>query len=173
MQKKFSYPVKIDELKQSDYKFLLKADAQELVDIQQILQVEKVYDFCTDIRLKLDFRIHQLKVWGRVKTKLEVKSVISLENFVQEIDTPFELVFDTKASYQDIRDMKCSINDDVPDIIENGCINLADIALEQAALKLDDYPRMEGETFDFGDYVQEPIKTEEYHPFAVLAKLKK
>ena len=60
----------------------------------------------------------------------------------------------------------------MPDIIENGCINLADIAIEQIALNLEDYPRAEGEVFDgalYGDS-EEPKKE---NPFAVLAKLKK
>ena len=49
---------------------------------------------------------------------------------------------------------------------------LADIAIEQIALNLEDYPRAEGEVFDgalYGDS-EEPKKE---NPFAVLAKLKK
>ena len=54
MQKNFSYPIKIDDLKQSDYKYELNADIAELEDITQILQVEKVHEFKAEIFLKLN-----------------------------------------------------------------------------------------------------------------------
>ncbi len=172
MQKNFSYPIKIEDLKQSDYKYELKADAAELENIAQILQVEKVHEFKADIFLKLNNRSNNLRVWGRVFAKIELKSVITLDNFIKDYDIPFELNFDTRATYNDIKELECNIEDDVPDIIENGCINLADIAIEQVALNLDDYPRAEGEVFDDARYCEfDATKTE--NPFAVLAKLKK
>ncbi len=172
MQKNFSYPIKIEDLKQSDYKYELKADAEELEDITQILQVENVHEFKADIFLKLNNRSNNLRVWGKVFAKIELKSVITLDNFTKDYDIPFELNFDTRATYNDIRELDCDIEDDVPDIIENGCINLADIAIEQLALNLDDYPRAEGEVFDDELYC-EFSKEEKENPFAVLAKLKK
>lgn len=172
MQKIFSYPIKIDELNQNQYKFTLNADTEELKDIASVLQVEDVKAFQADIFLKLNLKEHLMRVWGNVTAKLVLKSVISLENFEKDFNVPFELKFDTKATYQDIRDMEAGINDDVPDIIENGQINLADIALEQIALNIDDYPRAEGEIFNFEQYSGIEPQTKE-NPFAVLKKLKK
>lgn len=175
MQKKFSFPIKIDELNQNQYKYILSPDADELKDITAILLVENVLSFRGEVFLKLNIKEHLLKVWGNVKALLELKSVISLENFQKPYDIPFEMYFDTKATYQDIRDMESDINDEVPDIIENGTINLADICLEQIALQLDDYPRAEGEIFDFSQYATSQDVTEDKpeNPFAVLQKLKK
>lgn len=172
MQKNFSYPIKIEDLKQSDYKYELKADAEELEDITQVLQVEKVHEFEAEIFLKLSNRTNNLRVWGRVNAKIELKSVITLNNFIKDYEVPFELNFDTRATYNDIKELECNIEDEVPDIIENGCINLADIAIEQVALNLEDYPRAEGEIFDGSLYcdIDEPKKE---NPFAVLKKLKK
>lgn len=172
MQKNFSYPIKIEDLKQSDYKYELKADAEELEDITQVLQVEKVHEFEAEIFLKLTNRTNNLRVWGMVNAKIELKSVITLNNFIKDYEVPFELNFDTRATYNDIKELECNIEDEVPDIIENGCINLADIAIEQVALNLEDYPRAEGEIFDGSLYcdIDEPKKE---NPFAVLKKLKK
>ena len=172
MQKIFSYPIKIADLKQTEYKFLLKADADELVDISAVLQVEKVNAFTADIKLRLNVREHLLHVWGNVKAELVLKSVISLENFVQKYDVPFELFFDTVATYKDFRELGADINADVPDIIENGMINLADIAMEQIALNIDDYPRADGEVFQFSAPTDDEPE-EKHNPFAVLKKLKK
>ena len=172
MQKKFSYPLKISELKQTQYKYTLNADKEELEDITQILQVEKVLDFNAEIFLKINIHENLLRVWGKVKAEVILQSVISLKNFKQKIETPFELFYDTKATYKDIHNMETGINDDVPDIIENGVLDLADVVIEQVALQLDDYPRAKGEKFDFSEYAD--FKPEEKeNPFAVLKKLKK
>ena len=172
MQKEFSYPVKIDELNQNTYKFVLKADKDELKDIASVLQVINVNSFEAEISLKYTQREHLLRVWGNVKAQLILKSVISLEDFVQDFDVPFELIYDTKATYKDIKEMDLGINDEVPDIVENGTINLADVAMEQIALNIDDYPRSEGEYFDFSKYSNE-VEDKKDNPFAILAKLKK
>ncbi|MBR3675961.1 MAG: hypothetical protein IKN71_02380 [Alphaproteobacteria bacterium] len=172
MQKNFSYPVKIDELNQNRYSYVLDADDAELQDIKQILQVEDVKKFRGEVFLKLNKKDNLLRVWGTVEALLTVQSVISLENFEQTIKTPFELFYDTKATYKDIRDLEPGINDEIPDVIVNGEINLADICIEQVALHLEDYPRAEGEVFDFSQYMQiEPLEVD--NPFAVLEKLKK
>ncbi len=172
MQKNFSYPIKIDELNQNQYKYVLHADKDELEDITKILQVEDVRRFHAEVFLKRNRKENLLKVWGTVEARIELKSVISLENFFRNIKVPFELNFDTDATYQDIRDMNAGIDEDVPDIVINGTINLADICIEQIALNIEDYPRAEGEEFNYTAYDKsEPEKKE--NPFAVLKNLKK
>lgn len=173
MQKNFSFPVKIDELNQNTYRYVLEPDADELADITQILQVEDVKSFRGEVSLKFNKKENMLRVWGNVSALVVLQSVISLENFEKAIATPFELWFDTKATYRDIREMEPTINDEVPDIIENGEINLADICIEQIALNLEDYPRAEGEVFNFSDYVKNESEEVKENPFAVLKKLKK
>lgn len=172
MQKNFSYVIKIDELNQNQYKYVLHADKDELEDITNILQVEGVRRFHAEVYLKKFAKENMLKVWGNVEARLELKSVITSENFLRNMKVPFELNFDTVATYEDIRDMDAGIDENVPDIVVNGTINLADICIEQIALNLEDYPRAEGEEFDFSQYDKsEPEKKE--NPFAVLKKLKK
>ncbi len=172
MQKKFSYPLKIEDLDQNEHKFDINADKNELVDIREILKVESVKYFNAEIYLKRHNKQNLLSLWGIVRTDIELKSVISLNNFLRYYEIPFELKFDTKATYKDIAEMNADIDADVPDIIENGTIDLADIALEQVALNLDDYPRAEGEVFDCTKYA-DFTEDERENPFAVLAKLKK
>lgn len=172
MQKDFSYPVKIADLNQQEQHHKLEADAGQCAVLAEILQVESVRSFKADIYLKLNLKQHRLDVWGEASADIEHKSVISLENFVKKYAAPFEYLFDTQATYQDIRDMEAGINDDVPDIIENGQIDLGEMAIEQIALILDDYPRREGEKFCFESEFDEET-TKQANPFAVLAKLKK
>ncbi len=172
MQKDFSYPLQIDNLPRQEQHYHLVADPEQLKTLQQILQVEAVKSFAADIYLKYDFHQHRLDVNGCVKAELELKSVISLENFCRCYEAPFAYYFDTKATYKDIRDLEPGIDDDIPDIVENGQIDLGDIAIEQLALVMEDYPRREGEEFTFVSEFDEET-TRQSHPFAVLEKLKK
>lgn len=172
MQKDFSYPLKIDDLNQQEQHYHIAADKGQLKALQQVLQVEDVKSFVADISLKLKLKEHRLDVWGCVKAELELKSVISLENFYKKYTAPFALYFDTKATYKDIREMDPDLDDEIPDIIENGQIDLANIAIEQLALIMEDYPRREGESFCFtSEFDEQTDQTE--NPFAILAKLKK
>lgn len=171
MQKDFSYPVKIADLNQQEQHFKLYADTNQLKELTEILQVEQVKSFNADIFLKLNIKQHRLDLWGTVDAKLELKSVVSLENFEKVYNAPFEYYFDTKATYNDLRELDAGIYDDVPDIIENGQIDLGTIAIEQLALVMEDYPRKEGEEFNFVcEFTEEEP---EENPFAVLKKLKK
>ncbi len=172
MQKDFSYPLNIDELNRHEHHYHLQADALQLKTLTTILQVENVKSFVADIYLKLDIKQHRLDIWGKVEAELELKSVISLENFIKKYETPFAYYFDTEATYKDIKEMEQGINDDVPDVIENGKIDLGDIAIEQLALVMEDYPRREGEKFYFTSEFDEET-TRRANPFAVLQKLKK
>ena len=68
--------------------------------------------------------------------------------------------------------MEFEFDDEVPDVIIDGKIDLAEIAMEQIALVIDDFPRQDGEVFEFESEFDEET-TEKMNPFAVLAKLKK
>ena len=80
--------------------------------------------------------------------------------------------FDTKMTQADIKELDFDLNDDVPDILDNGQIDLASIAMEQLALEIDDFPRKEGEVFSFKSEFDEET-TLASNPFAVLKKIKK
>ena len=172
MQKDFSYPLNIDDLNQQEQHHKLKANNEQLKTLRDILQVEDVKNFEADIFLKLNLKQHTLNVWGTVKALLELKSVVSLENFEKTHAVDFNYCYDTKATYKDIKELEPSIYDDVPDIIEDGKIDLADIAIEQLALQMDDYPRKDGEKFEFVSEFDEET-TKQSNPFAVLQQLKK
>ena len=65
------------------------------------------------------------------------------------------------------------MNDHQVTILNNSIeIDLADIAMEQLALVLEDFPRKDGEVFEFESEFDEET-TQKANPFAALAKLKK
>jgi len=172
MQKDFSYPLKIDELSQNRHHYHLKANAEECLYLKEILELEGVQSFEADFILKKHNKTNMLDVEGNLKAVVLQQSVISLEVFEKEYQVPFAYHFDTKMTYNEFKDMDYGINDDAPDIIENGQIDLVQMAIEQLALCLDDYPRQTGETFNFVSEFDEET-TKRANPFSVLQNLKK
>ena len=68
--------------------------------------------------------------------------------------------------------MEISFEDDLPDIVIDGQIDLGQIAIEQIALAMEDYPRKEGEVFSWKSEF-DPQDDERRNPFKILEKLKK
>ena len=86
-------------------------------------------------------------------------SVISLEPFDKDYTAEFNLTFDTNATYEEVYGEDDDIEDDVPDIVYDGKIDLGDIAIEQIALVMEDHPRKDGEVFKEVVENNEPVKT--------------
>lgn len=172
MQKKFSYPLNIRNCGEQQQHHVLKADASELKALKEILHVEDVLFFEATFDIKNRIKEHLLEVSGKVCAKLELQSVISLENFTKTYEVPFCYRFDTKATYAEFKEMEAQLGDLAPDIIQNDMLDLADLGIEQLALVMEDYPRQEGETFCFESEF-DPLESEQNKPFAVLERLKK
>lgn len=172
MQNLFSYPLIVEDLTAVVKKYSLEANKQERDYITEVLKVVGTKKFKANINVKFNKKEHLLKVWGKVEAELELMSVISLENFTKSYQPEFELTYDTKLTPKELKEIEFDFEDDVPDLIIDGQIDLAQIAMEQVALVIDDFPRKEGEFFEFKSEFSEET-TEEQNPFAVLAKLKK
>lgn len=171
MQKEFSYPLVVADLPLSEQHYHMTASADNLSFLAEILQVPEVKTFDADFYMKPNHNTSILSVKGRIKAQIVLKSVVSLEDFLSEYDFEFSTAFDTKATLQSQKEDGDDWDKDTPEIVIGGKIDLGDIAIEQVALRLDDYPRKEGEIFEFNSEFDEESAVE--NPFAVLAKLKK
>jgi uncharacterized metal-binding protein YceD (DUF177 family) len=98
---------------------------------------------------------------GRVTATLEQICGITLERLPVGVDERFavELV---EATEPEPDEVDVSIDDDAPDVVEDGRIDLGQYAVEQLALTLDPFPRKPG-----AEFVQ-PEEPAEISPFAVL-----
>ena len=172
MQNLFSYPLKLEDMSSSTQKYELKASAEELEYITEVMKVPAVKSFSAEIIVKLYKKEHLVEVKGVVDADVEQISVISLENFVKPYHNEFSLKYDTKMTPKDLKEIDFEYDDELLDILDNGQIDLAAIAMEHLALVLDDFPRKDGEEFSFVSEFDEET-TEANNPFAVLKKLKK
>ncbi len=169
MQKDFSYSLKLEDIKQSVQKYTLRANKEELEYIAQIMKVPAVKGFVGEINVQLHGREHMLNVWGKVSAEVEHISVVSLEHFIRPYHIDFEMKFDTRRQACEAKEEEFDIDEEIIDGLTDGGIDLGAIALEQLALELDDFPRQEGEVFNFKSEFDEET-TIKSNPFSVLKK---
>ncbi len=172
MQKDFSYPLIVADLPQSEQHYHLKADDENCRQLVEVLKVPGVDRMEADIKLKNRHADNRLDISGHISACLRLESVVSLEVFEQVYDFDFSLCYDTRATYDSQRGENEDWTVDLPDVVIGGKIDLADIVIEQIALRLDDYPRRPGEVFYFKSEFDED-ENDRPNPFDVLAKLKK
>ncbi len=174
MQNLFSYPLLVEDISVKEKKFKLAANKNELAYIKDILKVPDVKSFKANLEVSSDRESRLITVRGKVLAELEQQSVISLENFIKNYETEFVMVFNPFAKPEKAKEKECEYDEEIEDMVENGQIDLAAVAMEQLALVIDDYPRKEGEEFSFqSEFVETEEEKEANNPFSVLKKLKK
>src|SRR5262249_19948551 len=109
-----------------------------------------------------------LHVVGRVSATVGQLCVVTLEPIKNEIEEPIDVVFAPGAA-PSLVDREIEVTDeDVPEALVGGTVDLGAIATEFLLLGIDPYPRKPGAVF------QAPAAGEDAaHPFAALAALKK
>ena len=103
---------------------------------------------------------------GRVIADAVQTCGLTLEPLPVKIDERFSVDLVEAAPVIEGEEIEVSIEDDVPDVIEDGRIDLGQYAVEQLALTLDPFPRKPG-----AEFVQ-PEEPREISPFAVLKAFK-
>lgn len=113
-----------------------------------------------------------LRVTGHVRATVGQDCVVTLEPVENEIDEPVDLVFvPTEAALPAgarLEGAEHADNDDAPEPLVGGAIDLGAIATEFLLLAIDPYPRKPGAVFQ-----APPAGADTAHPFAALSVLKK
>lgn len=102
---------------------------------------------------------------GRVRATLDQVCGITLEPLPVEVDQRFSVDL-ILAIEPEADEIEVTLDDDSPDVIEDGRIDLGQYVVEQLALALDPFPRKPG-----AEFVQ-PEEPAEISPFAVLKEFK-
>lgn len=98
---------------------------------------------------------------GRIVARAVQTCGLTLEPLPVEIDRTFSVDLVEAAEPVD-DEVEVTLDDDAPDVVEDGRIDLGQYAVEQLALTLDPFPRKPG-----AEFVQ-PEQPVEVSPFAVL-----
>lgn len=141
----------------------LEPDAAARARIAKALDLASLDSFVADVTLAPSPGGWTLS--GRVKASLAQICGITLEPLPVEIDAPFSLSL-AEAADEESDEIVITLDDESPDPIEGGQVDLGQYAVEQLALQLDPFPRKPG-----AEFVQPP-EPAEVSPFAVLKQLR-
>ena len=158
----YSEPVRLHQVG-SGVKRILEPDAAARARIVKALDLASLDAFTAEMELvpvPAGWRLS-----GRVRASLAQTCGITLEPLPLEIDAPFVLTL-AEAVEEDSDEIIITLDDESPDLIENGQVDLGQYAVEQLALRLDPFPRKPG-----AEFIQPP-EPAEISPFAVLKQLR-
>lgn len=177
----WKYPIVAGDITNDAKDFLIEPDKADYAALADALSVLAVRD------LKATLRIHRTKnsirVRGSVDAVVEQSCVVTLEPvrqaFTEEVDRTFvsnNSDFDTVFAKMNANRATMIDPDEVdpPEVVENGRLDLAAIALEHVIIGIDLYPRAPGADLaevNAPNPVQIEVEERE-SPFAALAKLK-
>ena len=159
----YSEPVRLHQVA-GGVKRTLKPDAAARARIVKALDLASLDAFTAEMELAPSAAGWRLS--GRVRASLAQTCGITLEPLPLEIDAPFSLTLAEAVEEEDADEIVITLDDESPDLIENGQIDLGQYAVEQLALQLDPFPRKPG-----AEFVQPP-EPAEISPFAVLKQLR-
>lgn len=181
VEREFSRPVKVEKVKSKGIREKVSASPEELQNLAQRLQIKAVKSLEFDSLLK-PWKKGGVAVSGTLSAKIEEVCVVTLEPFVTDVSVDVERFFErdnarsasptsADVAMQDLE----AFDDETPDVIEAGIIDIGEIAVEELALTLSPHPRKPGAVFQ--DHIEtDPDNDEETaaeNPFAVLKNLKK
>ena len=105
---------------------------------------------------------------GRLTAEVVQECVVSLEAVPAKLDEPFEQYFTMRAA-DDGDEMLPLDDEEAPEPLDGGLLDLGEAVAQHLAVALDPYPRLTSARFDQGDPVQ--LEDERPKPLAAIAKL--
>lgn len=178
----FSHPVQVLDLDMNvENRFKIKAEPDECAALAQRLDIVAIETLSAQLTLFPKKGGRVVIVYGELNATVTQTCVVSLEPFITEIPAAIDLVFAEEAAEQGREPKGVDVDEgdqDLPEPIEDGQIDLGELAAQQLSLELDPFPRAPGVDFSAEYKDKQPKSTpsgeadERENPFAVLASLK-
>lgn len=174
-----SHPIRVEAIKPRGTQVVVRAAGEALARVAKALDLASLESL--EARYQLSRNGERVKLEGEIAAELHQTCIVTLEPFPVSLKVPVKLDFVPEAEalaaaergqsrdeHGEI-DLEIMLNEeDPPEPIVDGVIDLGAITAEFLSLALDPYPRKPGASFD-----RELGETEDESPFAVLAKLKR
>ncbi|MDX2144246.1 MAG: DUF177 domain-containing protein, partial [Rhodospirillaceae bacterium] len=168
----FSRPVEVLQLSAQGRSYDIAADAAERKLVAQRLAVLDLPKLGASFVVK-PLGAGAVEVSGRFAADVVQQCVVSLEPLPVSVSQDVLVTFSREIDVDgEGAELELSPDEDTPEIIVDGQVDLGEIAVEQLALHLDPYPRAPGARFEpvaVGAAIPDSATVS---PFAALAKLK-
>jgi uncharacterized metal-binding protein YceD (DUF177 family) len=175
MQPEFSFPVEVQSLPPSGRVYTITADADARARVAVRLGLRAL----DKLTAQLEILPHSTgaTVTGYVEADVVQNCVVTLgpvpAHLREDVAIKFVAPQDIKRRPDDDEEEEIiDIDEEPPEVILDGRIDLGEVAVSQVALGLDPYPRAPGASFDPAKWGVEGEKALPASPFAALAKLK-
>ena len=165
----FSRPLAVDSLGDEELVREIEAGASECKAVARRLGLEGLSGLRARFRLGRSATAPLIRVSGRLEADVVQLCVVSLEPVGQHLAEDFTLTFSLEPVPTE-DDLELTLADeDLPEEVLDGVIDLGEAAVQQLAVALDPYPRRPGAEVPAA---LTPAEAEPDGPFAALGKLK-
>lgn len=153
----------------------ISAEAHELAALARRFGLVAIESLAAKVTLERDEADPILRLRGHFTAHVTQSCVVSLEPVVSPVEGAVEgdYTTDADAAAQSVRHMAPDDDvapgeDDLPELLEGGEIDIGEVVAEQLGINLDPYPRRPGAVFSAAGEELKRIS-----PFAVLRDLKR
>lgn len=166
----FSRPIQVEHLRDRDNVFSIEANGAERAALAQRFGIVAVDRLVAEIRLK-PVAGDMVRLNGRIEARVRQACIVTLSDVPATIEQNFERLYAPGVAAEEVDEIDLALDDqDPPDPLIDGVIDIGEAAAEELALSLDPYPRAPGAVFEHAPESEEPTKP---NPFAALGALKK
>ena len=167
----FSRPFQVSTLKSKEKIKKISANDEEKKALAKRFDVLSIENFEAELKVIPIDNGKRIRINGNAKAKIVQRCVVTLEEMTSEINQDINVLFDSQESNNNLKEFDISLDDeDPPELIENGEIDLGEVVSEHVGLSINPYPRKDDAVFYFSS--EEPEQEEQKNnPFAVLADI--
>lgn len=169
----FSRLVRVDQIPAVGIAMDISAKPAELEALAQRFDLQAIESLEATVRLKAMAGGALVRLDGRFAADVVQTCVVTLEPVPAHVEEEFTLTYGAAEPEEPGEEIELSLDEeDPPDPIVDGSIDVGEAVAEHVALALDPFPRKPG--IAFGGVADEPDEGEKKpSPFAVLAQLRK
>ena len=166
-QPEFTKILQVETLGEAAKRIRLEANDTERTALAERFELRSVDSLVSDLIVERIKGSELIRVRGRISAEIVQSCVVSGEAVASTI----EETVDERFGPSDETDAEIDLSleeEDPPEPIENGEIDLGEIVAQYLGVAIDPYPRKPGAVF-----ASAPVGDSGPHPFAALAALKK
>ena len=174
-QPEFSHPIPVERLSDTGTLLKLSANETERKALAKRLDIPAINFLNAEVRLKPESKGRKVMVDADVTAQVIQTCVVTLEPIENNLHTTTKVRFGNDSrSFQGDEIEIWAEDEDPPDPIVDGIIDVGEIVTERLALALDPFPRSPDVEFEVpkGMDNSDDEAVKKPHPFAVLEKLK-
>ncbi|MEW5729647.1 MAG: DUF177 domain-containing protein [Pseudomonadota bacterium] len=168
----FSRPIRGEQVPMAGVEHDIEANEKERAALAERFGLLAVNRLTATVKVK-PFRGGQLfRVTGRLSADVVQACVVTLEPVPAKVVEDFQVTFGPESGEEEGDEVEISLEDeDFPDPMVGGIIDIGEVVAEHLALGLDPFPRARGAKVPKAFSEPEPAE-EKPGPFAALARLR-